>query len=81
MSISYGIPAFKQAAGCRAIVAGGYTQGAAVMHNVMSKSLVADLKGKIKGVAIFGDTRNLQDSGHTQNSPKVCQFRATKLVT
>jgi len=67
-SISKGMQAFSQAKGCRAIVAGGYSQGAAVMHNVVSK-LDAATKAKVKGVALFGDTRNKQDRGHIPNFP------------
>jgi cutinase len=39
------------------------------MHNVVSKSLSAELKGKVAGVALFGDTRNQQDKGHIPNFP------------
>jgi cutinase len=39
------------------------------MHNVVSKKLSADLKGKLAGVALFGDTRNKQDGGHIPNFP------------
>jgi len=68
-SISKGVSTFNQAQGCRVIVAGGYSQGAAVMHNSVSK-LNAALKNKIAGVALFGDTRNKQDAGHIRNFPK-----------
>ena len=71
VSISKGVTAFKQAsAKCNIIVAGGYSQGAAVMHNVVGKSLDSSIKEKIAGVALFGDTRNLQDGGHIPNFPK-----------
>jgi cutinase len=63
-SINKGVAAFKKASGCKYIVAGGYSQGAAVMHNVISKNLDAGTKAKIVGVALFGDTRNKQDRGH-----------------
>ena len=70
-SIAKGVQAFKQAsAKCSVIVAGGYSQGAAVMHNVVGKSLDASIKEKIAGVALFGDTRNQQDHGHIPNFPK-----------
>jgi cutinase len=68
-SINKGVDAFKAAAGCSKIIAGGYSQGAAVMHNVISKSLDESLKAKIMGVALFGDTRNQQDKGHIPNFP------------
>jgi cutinase len=68
-SISKGVSTFNQAQNCRVIVAGGYSQGAAVMHNSVSK-LSAALKSKIAGVALFGDTRNLQDGGHIKNFPR-----------
>jgi len=71
-SIKKGVDAFKQAAGCKVIVAGGYSQGAAVMHNVIGvgNNLDATIKGKIAGVALFGDTRNQQDKGHIPNFPQ-----------
>lgn len=68
-SINKGVEAFKDAKDCKVIVAGGYSQGAAVMHNVISKSLDAGIKGKIAGVALFGDTRNKQDNSHIPNFP------------
>jgi cutinase len=68
-SISKGMQAFSQAKGCRVIVAGGYSQGAAVMHNVVSK-LDAGTKAKVAAVALFGDTRNKQDRGHIPNFPQ-----------
>ncbi|KAF2664924.1 alpha/beta-hydrolase [Microthyrium microscopicum] len=67
-SIQKGHDAFKQAAGCGIIIAGGYSQGAAVMHNVVPK-LDAAIKSKLVGVALFGDTRNKQDSGHIPGFP------------
>jgi cutinase len=69
-SIKKGVEAFQSAASkCKVIVAGGYSQGAAVMHNAVSKGISADIKSKIAGVALFGDTRNQQDKGHIPNFP------------
>ncbi|KAF2397322.1 alpha/beta-hydrolase, partial [Trichodelitschia bisporula] len=69
-SIDKGLEAFRKAASCRIIIAAGYSQGAAVMHNVVSwKGLDSALKNKIAGVALFGDTRNQQDKGHILNFP------------
>lgn len=84
-SIAKGNQAFQEAAGCSTIIAGGYSQGAgtlspslfschsanvhpAVMHNVISH-LSPSIKSKIAGVALFGDTRNLQDRGHIPDFP------------
>jgi cutinase len=68
-SINKGLTAFNNASKCRVIVAGGYSQGAAVMHNSVSR-LNAQLKAKVAGVALFGDTRNKQDKGHIPNFPQ-----------
>jgi cutinase len=68
-SINKAVSTFNQAKNCRVIVAGGYSQGAAVMHNSVSR-LSAALKAKIAGVALFGDTRNKQDGGHIKNFPR-----------
>jgi cutinase len=51
------------------MVAGSYSQGVAVMRNVVSKSLDASIKNKIAGVTLFGDTRNQHDRGHIPNFP------------
>jgi cutinase len=72
-SMQKGVDAFEKAyKACPkgAIVAGGYSQGAAVMHNVIGSKLNAQVKGRIAGVALFGDTRNKQDNGHIPNFAK-----------
>jgi cutinase len=69
-SINTGVQTFERAAkACPIIIAGGYSQGAAVMHNVIGKRLSSDIKSRIAGVALYGDTRNKQDHGVIPNFP------------
>jgi cutinase len=62
---------FKQAAAkCAksALLAGGYSQGAALMHRSI-EALPKEIQDRIAGVVLFGDTKNKQDGGKIKNFP------------
>ncbi|PGH10949.1 hypothetical protein AJ79_05195 [Helicocarpus griseus UAMH5409] len=50
------------------IVAGGYSQGAAITHETV-KSLDSSVIDRIAGIVTFGDTQNKQDNGRIPNYP------------
>jgi cutinase len=49
-----------------AIVAGGYSQGTAVVGNAVG-GVSAAVQAKVKGVVLFGYTKNLQNLGRIPN--------------
>jgi cutinase len=50
------------------IVAGGYSQGAAVNHRAIEE-LDASIQDQIAGVVLYGDTQKLQDRNQIPNFP------------
>jgi cutinase len=52
-----------------AVVAGGYSQGTAVMSNSLSE-LSGAVQDQVKGVVLFGYTKNLQNVGRIPNYPR-----------
>lgn len=51
-----------------AIVAGGYSQGTAVVGNAVGE-VSAAVQAQVKGVVLFGYTKNLQNLGRILNFP------------
>ncbi|TLD36119.1 hypothetical protein E2P81_ATG03008 [Venturia nashicola] len=51
------------------IIFGGYSQGAAVMHNAVT-ALSTDVKQKVIAGVLFGDTRFVADGGKIKDYPK-----------
>jgi cutinase len=51
------------------VVSGGYSQGAALMAASVSK-LSSTVQNQIKGVVLFGYTKNLQNRGKIPNFPE-----------
>jgi len=50
------------------IIGGGYSQGAAITHRAVEK-LPQNVKDKIAGIALYGDTQNKQDGAKIKNFP------------
>ncbi|BCS30511.1 uncharacterized protein APUU_80814A [Aspergillus puulaauensis] len=71
-SIDAAVDMFKLADECgdeTQIVAAGYSQGSAVISGAV-QALDDSLRDKVKGVALFGFTRNLQDKGQIPGYPE-----------
>ncbi|KAL4961625.1 cutinase-domain-containing protein [Aspergillus stella-maris] len=70
-SIGAAVDMFELAGKCpdMQIVAGGYSQGTAVIAGAIQK-LDDSLRERVKGVALFGYTRNLQDGGKIPGYPE-----------
>ncbi|KAL4932435.1 cutinase family protein [Aspergillus undulatus] len=70
-SIKAAVDMFELAGKCpdTQIVAGGYSQGSAVISGAV-QDLDESLREKVKGVVLFGYTRNLQDKGQIPDYPK-----------
>lgn len=56
------------------IIGGGYSQGAAITHRAV-ESLPEDVKARIAGITLYGDTQYYQDGG------KIKKFPAEKVKT
>jgi cutinase len=46
-----------------AVLAAGYSQGAAIIHAAFADGFTGSIKQQIKGVVLFGDTRRKQSNG------------------
>ncbi|KAL4940169.1 cutinase 3 [Aspergillus oleicola] len=70
-SIGAAVDMFELAGKCpdTQIVAGGYSQGSAVIAGAVQK-LDDSLRERVKGVVLFGYTRNLQDGGKIPGYPE-----------
>ncbi|KAL2788545.1 cutinase 3 [Aspergillus keveii] len=70
-SIQAAVDMFELADKCpdTQIVAGGYSQGSAVISGAI-QDVSDSLRAKVKGVVLFGYTRNLQDRGQIPGYPK-----------
>jgi cutinase len=51
-----------------AIIGGGYSQGAAITHRAV-ESLPDNVKARIAGITLFGDTQYYQDKGQIKKFP------------
>ncbi|KAL5340999.1 cutinase-domain-containing protein [Aspergillus crustosus] len=70
-SIDAAVDMFALADACpdTQIVAGGYSQGSAVISGAV-QDIDQSLRDKVKGVVLFGFTRNLQDRGRIPGYPE-----------
>jgi cutinase len=70
-SIQAAVDMFELADKCpdTQIVAGGYSQGSAVISGAI-QDVSDSLRAKVKGVVLFGYTRNLQDRGQIPGYPE-----------
>ncbi|TID26032.1 cutinase precursor [Venturia nashicola] len=51
------------------LIGGGYSQGAAITHRSV-EALPANVKERIAGITLYGDTQFYQDKGQIKNFPK-----------
>ena len=51
-----------------AIIAGGFSQGAAIMHRSI-EALPTEIQGRIVAVILYGDSQNKIDGGRIKNFP------------